>query len=454
MSLAELSEDMEPVGKDNPDPRLARRKRLTLGLLVVGYTGFYLCRSNFSVSMSGIIADLEKTGIDPKAARLSLGWITTLGTLAYAVGKLPGGGLVDFLGGRRVYLSGMAGAVLFTLVFALGGSIPVFTLAWVGNRLVQAIGWPGVVKIISRWFPFTSYGMAIGIVSLSFLWGDAAGRYGMGLLLQHGIGWRGVYVIGAGCLAALMVLNWVFLRESPGELGLEEPRTTPTNVFGAGGADPTPPGLAELLLPLFRSPVFWLVCGLSFGLTLVRETFSTWSVLYFEEAVGMPKGRAAGTSALFPLFGGFSVLLAGYLGDRARRWGRAAIIVVGLTLAGLAMLALGLLDPRASEARTIALVCATAFLVIGPYSYLAGAMSLDLGGKRGGATTSGIVDFVGYLGGAFAGRAMASISADHGWRGAFLLLALVAWLSALGAACLVAVQSRGGAGGSIGGPTR
>jgi sugar phosphate permease len=444
MSLADLAEDLDPTHAKS-DPRLARRKALTLALLVLGYTGFYLCRSNFSVSMKSIIDDLARTGIDPKSAKLSLGWVTTLGTLAYALGKLPGGGLVDFLGGRRIYLSGMGGAILFTVVFALGGSIPVFTLAWVGNRLVQAIGWPGMVKIISRWFPFSSYGMAMGIVSLSFLWGDSAGRYGMGLLIEQGVDWRGVYYIAAGILSVLFVLNLVLLRESPGELGLKEPRTTPTNVFGEEGSDPTPPGLRELLLPLFRSPVFWIVCGLSFGLTLVRETFNTWTALYFEEAVGMAKARAAGMSALFPLFGGFSVLLAGYLGDHARRGGRAAVIFVGLMLAGASMLALALIDPKASNAWPIVLVCLTAFLLIGPYSYLAGAMSLDLGGKRGGATTCGIVDFIGYLGGAFAGRAMAGISADHGWRGAFFVLAAVAWISALGAGCLLVVQARRGA---------
>ena len=424
------------------DPRLARRKALTLALLVLGYTGFYLCRSNFAVSMSGIIADLARAGVDPKAARLSLGWVTTFGTLAYALGKLPGGGLVDFLGGRRIYLGGMAGAILFTLIFAMGGSIPLFTMAWVGNRMVQAIGWPGMVKIVSRWFPFSSYGTAMGIVSLSYLWGDSAGRYGMGLLLRKGVDWRGVFFIAAGMLSALLVVNLIWLRESPEELGLEEPETTPTNVFGEGGADPTPPGVLELLLPLFRSPVFWIVCGLSFGLTLVRETFGTWTALYFEEAVGMDKGEAAGMSALFPLFGGFSVLLAGYLGDRAARGGRASIIFAGLLLSGASLLALGWIDPRATRLWPVVLVSLTAFLLIGPYSYLAGAISLDLGGKRGGATTCGIVDFIGYLGGAFAGRAMAGISADHGWRGAFFLLAGVAWASALGAGVLMVVQAR------------
>ena len=45
-----------------------------------------------------------------------------------------------------------------------------------------------------------------------------------------------------------------------------------------------------------------------------------------------------------------------------------------------------------------------AFLLIGPYSYLAGAISLDFGGKRGGATACGIIDGVGYLGGVLAGE--------------------------------------------------
>jgi sugar phosphate permease len=422
--------------------RHARRKALTLGLMVLGYTGFYLCRSNFSVSLSLIIKELAAAGIDPIVAKESLGWVTTLGTLAYAFGKLPGGGLVDFLGGRRIYLTGMGGAIVFTLLFAMGGSIPFFTLAWVGNRFFQSIGWPGMVKIVSRWFAFSSYGRAMGVLSLSFLWGDWAGRQGMGYLFEHGFGWRGVFFIAAGILFVLFLVNLIWLRESPGELGLEEPETTSANLFGKGGSDPAPPGVRELLLPLFESPVFWIVCGLSFGLTLVRETFNTWTALYFVEAVGMDTAKAAKMSGYFPLFGGFSVLLAGYLGDRVRHGGRAAIILVGMLLTGGVLVALGLIDPKVSRNLPVVLVSLVAFLLIGPYSYLAGATSLDLGGKRGGATTCAIVDFVGYLGGAFAGRAMAGISVRYGWAGAFQVLALVAWISAATAGCLLFVQSR------------
>jgi sugar phosphate permease len=49
------------------------------------------------------------------------------------------------------------------------------------------------VRAPSRWFPFRRYGTVMAIISLSFLFGDAAARRFMGLLLANGLGWRGVF---------------------------------------------------------------------------------------------------------------------------------------------------------------------------------------------------------------------------------------------------------------------
>ena len=73
-------------------------------------------------------------------------------------------------------------------------------------------------------------------------------------------------------------------------------------------------------------------------------------------------------------------------------------------------------------------------MVIGPYSYLAGAMALDFGGKQAAATSSGIIDGVGYLGGVLSGDAVARLSLAAGWQGAFATLGTVAALSTLTAA--------------------
>ena len=135
--------------------------------------------------------------------------------LAYAIGKFPSGGLADRFGGRRNFLGGMFGSILFTVLFMLGGGFPIFTLAWLGNRLVQSLGWAGLVKVTSRWFSYTTYGSVMAVLSLSYLFGDAVSRAIMSLLLAHGFGWRGVFGAGAGLLSVILLCNLIFLRESP-----------------------------------------------------------------------------------------------------------------------------------------------------------------------------------------------------------------------------------------------
>jgi OPA family glycerol-3-phosphate transporter-like MFS transporter len=88
------------------------------------------------------------------------------------------------------------------------------------------------------------------------------------------------------------------------------------------------------------------------------------------------------------------------------------------------------------------LVGLVGFLMIGPYSYLAGAISLDLGGKQGSGTACGIIDGVGYLGAILAGDSVARVSVAYGWPGAFKALAVVALLTTFGAAAFFHIQRK------------
>jgi OPA family glycerol-3-phosphate transporter-like MFS transporter len=413
--------------------------------MVLGYAGYYLCRSNLSVTLLAIAGELRARGLaqDISRAKEQLGWAVSLGTIGYALGKFAAGTLTDLLGGRRNYLIGMAGAVICTALFTLGGSVPVFSLIWFANRLIQSLGWPGMIKITSRWFPHSRYGTVMGVISLSFLFGDAMARQFMGFLIRAGLDWRGVFLVAAGVLGILWLLNFKLIRESPRDLGLPEPHTNPANLFGNLGNHPHPDAAGPLWATLAHSPAFWLVCLMSLGVTMLRETFNNWMPTYLVEGIGLSQGEAASRSALFPFFGGISVLLAGILGDRFGRGGRAIVILVGIMVAGLALAVLGMSDftGRANEA--LVLVSVVAFLLIGPYSYLAGAISLDFGGKRGGATACGIIDGIGYLlGGVAAGEVIAKLSIALGWQGVFKVLTIVALLTSLAAAFFLADQLR------------
>lgn len=425
-------------------PSLRRRQTLTVLLLFGGYAACYFCRADLSVATPLLIEDLGRHGVGHAEAIVRIGAISSLGVLAYALGKLFLGGLGDFWGGRPNFLIGLGGATAFTLLFAAGGTLPVFTLAWIGNRLTQSLAWAGLVKITSKWFDYSAYGTIIGILSISYLLGDALARQCMGVMIAHGFGWRALFGFAAAVAGVLLIANLLLLRESRVEAGHGEAMANPRNLFGE--AETRPPGLAALLRPLLRSRAFALVCLLALGCTLVRETFNTWTPQYLRDYVGYGLGSAAGLSAVFPAVGAVSVLASGWLSDRLGVNGRPLLMFLGLGATAMALLVLMSLPASLSGSPLPVLtIGAIAFCLLGPYSYLGGAFALDFGGKQAGAVSSGIIDGVGYLGGALAGDGIARISVAFGWRGVFLLLAGVSALAALGAGCLYLMGARTGA---------
>jgi OPA family glycerol-3-phosphate transporter-like MFS transporter len=390
--------------------------------------------------------------------------MASVGTVAYAFGKFFSGALADTGGGRRSFLGGMAGSIFFTVIFAMSGGFPLFTLAWIGNRLFQSLGWAALVRVSSRWFSYSTYGSVMAVVSLSFLFGDAGCRWMMSQLMAHGVGWRGVFFFASGALAVLMLTCLLLLREAPEERGLPAPEVNPRNVYAdedgareararearahedraaakeTGGSEPV--GLGAILRPLLLSFPFWMVCVLAFGTTMLRETFNLWTPTYFVQFAGLTPSAAASRSALFPLCGGISVLLGGFLSDRLGPNGRNILVVIGMSGCTACLVLMGRIPDHSGQWAPTILVALVGFMLLGPYSYLAGAMSLDFGGKHGSATAAGIIDGFGYMAGWLSGDTVARIAVDFGWRRAFLSLAVVSLLTAIVAMVLAAHQRR------------
>jgi OPA family glycerol-3-phosphate transporter-like MFS transporter len=267
--------------------------------------------------------------------------------------------------------------------------------------------------------------------------------------MAHGVGWRGVFFFASGALAVLMVMCFVLLRESPEERGLPKPEVNPRNVYaGKEGADGGTAGddgrvnMGAILKPLLTSFPFWMVCVLAFGATLLRETFNLWMPTYFVQFAGFSPSVAASRSALFPLCGGISVLLGGFLSDKLGPNGRNILMVAGMSACTVCLVLMGHIPSPAGLWAPSILVGLVGFTLLGPYSYLAGAMSLDFGGEKGSATAAGIIDGFGYMAGWLSGDTIARIAVAWGWRTAFLSLAVVSLLTALVAVVLAAHQRR------------
>jgi sugar phosphate permease len=427
-------------------PRSLRyRQVMTVSLLFGGYASLYFCRADLSVATPLLIDELTAHGMSHADAVVRMGTLTSFGVLAYALGKLFLGGLGDVWGGRVSFLMGLAGATAFTFLFTLGSFLPLFTIAWFANRLTQSVAWAGLIKVSSKWFDFSSYGTIIGILSISYLIGDAIARQWMGLLIQEGVGWRTLFYLAAGVAGVMLVANFWFLRESRHDAGYAEATPNPLNLFAASEAPPS--SLRTLLVPLLRSRAFITVCLLSLGCTIIRETFNNWNPVYLHEYLGYSMSRAASFSAVFPAVGALSVVATGWLSDRVGVNGRALLLFLGLAVTAAVLLALMFMPAHPGSLLPLFAIGVIAFTLLGPYSYLGGAFALDFGGKQASAVSSGIIDGIGYLGAVAAGDSVARVEVKFGWQGVFVSLSVVSAVAAMGAAYLLYLTARAAAAG-------
>jgi MFS transporter, OPA family, glycerol-3-phosphate transporter len=417
---------------------MSRWQKIILAALFVGYAGYYVCRINLAVA-TPLMLEQETAG---DLTKEQVGLIVSLGVAAYAIGKILSGTLADFFGGRALFLAGMFGSIACTLVFGLHSGLLFFAALWIANRFFQSMGWVALIKIVSRWFPVTRHAAIMGWLSTSFLVGDAFGKWYLGTFIRAGesapLGspwaalsdWRSVFFISAITLAVVTLVVARLLKSSPTEVGEKEPAANPANVFGEKGNDVRPENLVSLLRPLVSSYMFWIICLLNVGLTLIRETFNFWTPTIFQSEVGLSPGRAAQYSSLFPLIGGVSVVLAGVFSTRlGGRHGR--ILAPSITLLAIAIASFAVVDLQGRPALAATLLGFIAFFLLAPYSYLAGVMALDLGGKRGSSSASGLIDSAGYLGAIFSGFAVGSLATQRGWSFTAGCLAAVAAITAV-----------------------
>lgn len=411
------------------ESRLRRNQVRTLVMLLLGYAGYYFCRANLEVVKPLLLSE-GALGVNLSV----LGALSSAGIAAYAVGKALGGAITDFTGGRSLFVLGMCGSVFATAWFALSLSPEAFYLSWSANMLFQSMGWGALVKIAANWFPHRRYGRVMGLLSLSFLFGDSLARYYLGYLINVGYGWRGIMFVSAAALAAVAAASWLLVRSQPKPDYASRLAVNPANLFGAAGAHFRPPNLAQLLGPLFRRASFWLILLMSFGMTLVRKFFDMWSSTFISALTEVSPGDAAQYSALPPLVGGFSALAFGYVTDWSPGRQRGPVLVITQSALFVVLLGGPLLLDLSSLPGLLSFMAVVSALLIGPYTYLAGALALDLGARRGAATTANYTDFFGYLGGFVAGTGAGELAQAYDWQTTFGFLAAVTFLSAASAA--------------------
>ncbi|HVJ89697.1 MAG TPA: MFS transporter [Labilithrix sp.] len=429
------------VGESAPAVMRSAPPRRVLPLLLVGYAAFYLCRANVEPALNLLAIE---HGYDNE----QLGAVLGIALGAYAAGKLVLSPIADLWGGKGLLVASLLGTAFVSLAIAVGdpprrfgGEVGLLVIGVLvaANRFVQAGGWGGLVHIVDVNFDETRRGTVMGIVSTSYDIGNVVALGLSAALVQAGAGWRGLFVVNPLVVLAVAIAIRIALPATPAHRA-SRPAAPAANGSDAAPSASTGPAdknasLRSIALRLARQPPFWFASALSFLLTFVRAAFMTWTPRFLYEVSAAAQVRSAmsssiAKSAFFGVAGMMGSVLTGRISDRLGPGRRAPVMTTSLALLVACTLALahtGVDSPMIATAG----VAACGLFLLGPYSLLAGAVSLDLGGGRGAATAAGFIDAVGYLGASLAAVVLGSVSKRAGWTAAFDVVAAVSCVALL-----------------------
>jgi OPA family glycerol-3-phosphate transporter-like MFS transporter/OPA family sugar phosphate sensor protein UhpC-like MFS transporter len=410
------------------------RNRILL-TTIIGYALYYFVRSNISVPLKAMGGDLGYT-------KAQLGLITTIGGVTYGISKFINGFLGDHANPRYFMAIGLFGCAIMNVFFGLSSSLLFFGVFWFFNMWGQGMGFPPCAKSMAYWFSPRERSSTFGVWHTSHMIGAALIGVLTGYIVKH-LGWRACFFIPAGIATMGAVYVLIFLRDTPGSMGLppvevykgeESPKQLADELKQPVAADdPNTPAILEYESPdmnmtywqvcveyIFKNPYMWVISFANLSVYVLRYAQMTWGPTFLQEDKGHSVVAAGWLYFGAEIGGMFGALVAGFAADRMfnGRAGRVCVIAM-LLMAGATFLFWFV--PSGALLASGVLYVLMAFLLYVPQMLIA-AMAMNLGTKRASAAAVGLTGIIGYASTIITGWGIGSIADNHGWPTAYKLM--------------------------------
>jgi ACS family D-galactonate transporter-like MFS transporter len=391
----------------NQDTSRANRMNRIVFLLALSVFINYIDRSNLSIAAPLLQVELG-------LSNWQLGKLLSVFFWTYGCMQVPAGWVVDRFEVKWVFA---AGFFVWSAATATTAALHGFA-AWVAIRIILGIGesiaFPAYSKILgSGYFTETRRGFANAAIMAGLSLGPAVGMLVGGTAVGR-FGWR-PFFLALGLLSLLWLIPWLVWMPTG------TTSTAPTSESKVG------------ILDIFRERAAW---GTFLGQICINYTLYflvAWLPFYLVRGRNLSMNQMARVGGLIFLFAAVSAILSGKLSDRWIASGASATRV-RKTLLGGGMTGLGVFLIAAAVApdSTFIWLLAAAGVCLGVNGAHCWAVTQTLAGPRVSGRWTGVQNFVGNFGGAFAPAITGYLLNRLGrfyWP--FLIAGVFSWIGAL-----------------------
>ncbi len=391
--------------------------------MFIGYAFYYLTRKSFTFAMPSLMLDL---GFN----KGQLGVLSSVLSITYGISKFGSGILGDKSNPRYFMAFGLILTGICNILFSLSSSLFFFAIFWGLNGWFQGFGWPACARLLTHWYSQSERGRWWSVWNTSHNIGGALIPIVTGFCAQY-YGWRAAMLF-PGLIA---ILGGIFLInrlcDTPQSLGLP-PIEVYRSDFSSNSkkVDERELSIKEILFDyVLNNPFVWLLGASYFFIYIIRTAINDWTVLYLVESKGYTQLGAGGIVFWFEIGGFFGSLAAGYASDRFFRGSRGQVNVLFSVFVIAAICCFWKVSSLFPAIDSLFLFI-IGFFVFGP-QMLIGMAAAELSHKKAAATATGFVGWIAYIGAAFAGYPLGTITQEFGWNGYFMTLIICASCAAL-----------------------
>ncbi len=398
------------------------RKRI-LYTTFIGYAFYYFCRVNISMALPYMQKDLHFN-------KFQLGLIVSVLQITYGIGKFLNGIIADRSNPRYVMTIGLLCSGIANLLFGFSSMLWTLAILWGLNGWFQSMGFPAGARLLSHWYTPKEYGKIWGIFGCSHQVGAAIIFIAGGYLVL--LGWKYVFIVPSILAFVTAIFLFNRLRDIPENMGLppvEEYKGEKLRSIAPVRVKKSKFFNEALFKNVLSNKFVWLTAFGNMFLYIVRYGLVTWTPLFISANKGVNVTKAGWVLAAFELVGIAGMLLAGYISDKSFKARRGPTMAIYMFLLGLCIF-LFWITPYGNTFLIILILALSGFLVYGPLM-LVSVAAATYAGKKSAASSSGFTGFWGYVGATISGFGVGGVAEYYGWKGAFMLILLSAFLSAL-----------------------